>query len=125
MEYGNIKLSKIVQMQIDTLGSALFYDTKFGWSENEPEWANFKQKIKTEKNINLEDTILVKTRIKNIKNEIFRNIFGSINEKDLKSIFMQFTEDQLIVAQAFFLFLKIFFSFFEQLKKKHLKFFTL
>ena len=117
MEYGNIKLSKIVQMQIDTLGSALFYDTKFGWSENEPEWANFKQKIKTEKNINLEDTILVKTRIKKIKNEIFRNIFGSINEKDLKSIFMQFTEDQLIVAQAFFLFLNIFFSFFEQLKK--------
>lgn len=117
MEYGNIKLSKIVQMKIDYLGNAFFYDSDFIPSKDNPEWANFKQKIKTEKRINLETTILVQERIKKATWKIETLIYGTEDEKELKNLFESFTDEQCTVLFADKLFTNIVLGFFEQLKQ--------
>lgn len=95
MEYGNIRLSKIVQMKIDSLGNALFDDTDLiSYSATDPEWANFKQKIKSEKRIDLEDTILVTDRIKKILTKIGVLIDGTEDEKELKAMFNSLSEEE-------------------------------
>lgn len=118
MECGNIRLSKIVQMKIDSLGNSLFDDTELiSYSETDPEWANFKQKIKSEKSINLEDSLLVKDRIKKILSKIGTMIDKTEDEKELKQLYESPTEEKNSVNLGFILFPVIIFGFFEQLKK--------
>lgn len=117
MEYGNIKLSKIVQMKIDSLGNALFYDTDFIPSKDNPEWANFKQKIKTEKSINLETTVLVQERIKKATRKISALIYGAEVKNEREKLFEGFDDEQHTVSFADILFTNIVFGFFEQLKQ--------
>ena len=118
MEYGNIRLSKIVQMKIDSLGNALFDDTDLiSYSATDPEWANFKQKIKSEKSIDLEDTILVTDRIKKILTKIGVLIDGTEDEKELKSMFNSLSEEEKSVDFGYIIFPIIIFGYFEQLKK--------
>lgn len=118
MEYGNIRLSKIVQMKIDSLGNALFDDTDLiSYSATDPEWANFKQKIKSEKSIDLEDTILVTDRIKKILTKIGVLIDGTEDEKELKAMFNSLSEEEKSVDFGYIIFPIIIFGYFEQLKK--------
>lgn len=118
MEYGNIRLSKIVQMKIDSLGNALFDDTDLiSYSATDPEWANFKQKIKSEKSIDLEDTILVTDRIKKILIKIGVLIDGTEDEKELKAMFNSLSEEEKSVDFGYIIFPIIIFGYFEQLKK--------
>lgn len=118
MEYGNIRLSKIVQMKIDSLGNALFDDTDLiSYSATDPEWANFKQKIKSEKRIDLEDTILVTDRIKKILTKIGVLIDGTEDEKERKAMFNSLSEEEKSVDFGYIIFPIIIFGYFEQLKK--------
>lgn len=118
MEYGNIRLSKIVQMKIDSLGNALFDDTDLiSYSATDPEWANFKQKIKSEKSIDLEDTILVTDRIKKILTKIGVLIDGTEDEKELKALFNGLSEEEKSVDFGYLIFPIIIYGYFEQLKK--------
>ena len=118
MEYGNIRLSKIVQMKIDSLGNALFDDTDLiSYSATDPEWANFKQKIKSEKSIDLEDTILVTDRIKKILTKIGVLIDGTEDEKELKAMFNSLSEEEKSVGFGYIIFPIIIYGYFEQLKK--------
>ncbi len=105
-------------MKINTLGNDLFYDTDFiPYSKNAPEWKNFKQKIKNEKNINLETTLVAKDRIKKINLKIDALIFGTEKDDKLKRIIDSFDEEQMLVAQGNFILRDITRRFFLLLEK--------
>ena len=44
LKFGNIRISEIIRMKIETIGIAAFNDTAFLHSMGEPEWRNFQQK---------------------------------------------------------------------------------
>ena len=117
MECGNIKLSKTIEMEINTIGNALFYDTDFIKSSiNDPEWLNFKQKIKNEKNINIENTCLIPERRKRIIRKINKLIYGTDDKDKLKEIIDGFSEEQKNIIFSGNLFGNIIFGYFRQLK---------
>ncbi len=123
MEFGNIKLSKIVQMKIETLGNKLFDDTDFIPSlEGEPEWKNFKQKIKDEKDINLESVLRVDDRIKRIKQKKVLLVYGVKNDDELKKLSEDFSQELKNVIASYSLFSQIVYGFLDQLKKNIVNF---
>lgn len=105
-------------MKINTLGNDFFYDTDFiPYSKNDPEWKNFKQKIKNEKNINLETTLAANERIKKINFKIDALIFETEKGDEIKRILDSFNEEQMLVAQGDFILRDITRRFFLLLEK--------
>ena len=117
MDCGNIRVSKLIEMEINTIGNALFYDTNFIKSSiNDPEWLNFKQKIKNERNINIENTCLIPERRKKIILEINKLIYGTNDNDKLKEITDEFNAEQKSIIFSGSLFGSIIFGYFRQLK---------
>lgn len=110
-----------MEMKINILGNALFSDLDFVKSlAAEPEWKNFKQKIKNEKNINMESVFFVDQRASEIIEKILKLSRGIKNEEDEKDFFQnqikEFSDNQKIVLHGTLLIRQIIFDFFEQLK---------
>ncbi len=128
-QFGNIKLSEIIRMQIETLGIDCFEDNDFLYLQEEPDWKNFRQKIREDTSIDLETTILVKERINKIRGKIDYLILGikplkqitkeaaNNNKVKAEEIFNTFNEEQQIVSSSTTLLSGIFFSCFDKLKK--------
>ena len=78
LKFGNIRISEIIRMKIETIGIAAFNDTAFLHSMGEPEWRNFQQKIIPEKQLNIENIITAEIRIKKFLAKIDYLLYGMI-----------------------------------------------
>ena len=129
--FGNIRISEIIRMKIETIGIDAFNDIEFLYSNDEPEWRNFQQKIIQEKHINIENIIIADNRIKKVKSKIDYLLYGIKCPKEitkesaadeetqarLQEIYDSFNEEQKISANGTIIIASLLFGFFNQLKK--------
>ena len=129
--FGNIRISEIIRMKIETIGIAAFNDTAFLHSMGEPEWRNFQQKIIPEKQLNIENIITAEIRIKKFLAKIDYLLYGIECSKEItkqsaadeeiqahfKEIYDSFNEEQKISANGATVIASLIFGFFNQLKK--------
>lgn len=129
--FGNIRISEIIRMKIETIGIAAFNDTAFLHSMGEPEWRNFQQKIIPEKQLNIENIIIAEIRIKKFLAKIDYSLYGIECPKEItkessadeeiqahfKEIYDSFNEEQKISANGTIIIASLLFGFFNQLKK--------
>lgn len=130
-KFGNIRMSEIIRMKIETIGIDAFNDIEFLYSNDEPEWRNFQQKIIQEKHINLENIITAEIRIKKFLAKIDYLRYGIECPKEitkesaadeeiqarLQEIYDSFNEEQKISANGTTIIASLIFGFFNQLKK--------
>ena len=128
---GNIRISEIIRMKIETIGIDAFNDIEFLYSNDEPEWRNFQQKIIQEKHINTENIITADNRVKKVKSKIDYLLYGIKCPKEitkesaadeetqerLQEIYDSFNEEQKISAYGTIIIASLLFGFFNQLKK--------
>lgn len=128
---GNIRISEIIRMKIETIGIDAFNDIEFLYSNDEPEWRNFQQKIIQEKHINTENIITADNRIKKVKSKIDYLLYELECPKEitkesaadeeiqarLQEIYDSFNEEQKISANGTTIITSLLFGFFNQLKK--------
>ena len=129
--FGNIRISEIIRMKIETIGIDAFNDIEFLYSNDEPEWRNFQQKIIQEKHINTENIITADNRVKKVKSKIDYLLYGIKCPKEitkesaadeetqerLQEIYDSFNEEQKISAYGTIIIASLLFGFFNQLKK--------
>lgn len=129
--FGNIRISEIIRMKIETIGIDAFNDIEFLYSNDEPEWRNFQQKIIQEKHINTENIITADNRVKKVKSKIDYLLYGIKCPKEitkesaadeetqarLQEIYDSFNEEQKISAKGTIIISSLIFGFFNQLKK--------
>lgn len=129
--FGNIRISEIIRMKIETIGIAAFNDTAFLHSMGEPEWRNFQQKIIPEKQLNIENIIIAEIRIKKFLAKIDYSLYGIECPKEItkesaadeeiqahfKEIYDSFNEDQKISANGTTIISSLIFGFLDQLQK--------
>lgn len=130
-KFGNIRMSEIIRMKIETIGIDAFNDIEFLYSNDEPEWRNFQQKIIQEKHINLENIITAEIRIKKFLAKIDYLRYGIEYPKEitkesaadeeiqarLQEIYDSFNEEEKISANGITIIASLLFGFFNQLKK--------
>jgi len=129
--FGNIRISEIIRMKIETIGIDAFNDIEFLYSNDEPEWRNFQQKIIQEKHINTENIITADNRVKKVKSKIDYLLYGikcpkkitkesaadEETQERLQEIYDSFNEEQKISAYGTIIIASLLFGFFNQLKK--------
>lgn len=118
MEKGNIKISEICRMEINTIGNDCFTDIDtFRSSLDDPEWMNFKEKVKDEKNINMENVLREGKRLNQIREETTALIFESPAGERIKEIISKSNNSQMQTFWGRSAFEHFFSDFFAALKK--------